>query len=55
MKNKLNIGDAVPNGTVRDLALFADHVEYLVEQTDGTASWLHEDKLKPKSKTSNLE
>jgi hypothetical protein len=52
----LKIGDAVAQGIVQAIAPFADHVEYLVQQTDGTASWLHENKivpLKPETTTLN--
>jgi hypothetical protein len=34
-------------GVVKESATFTDHVEHLVQFADGTASWIHEDKLSP--------
>lgn len=51
MKSKFSKGDAVTTniepGTVKEVAPFADHFEYLVEFKDQTASWIHEQYLKP--------
>ena len=49
MNPKYKITDAVKTpmgaGIITDLAKFSDHVEYLVELPDKTASWFHESKL----------
>lgn len=49
MNPKYKITDAVKTptgaGVIINVATFADHVEYLVELPDKTASWIHEAKL----------
>jgi hypothetical protein len=49
MKLKFQIGATVKTptatGVVTNAAEFADHIEYLVELPDKTASWIHEEKL----------
>jgi hypothetical protein len=40
----------VAAGTVKQVAPFPDHFEYLVEFPDKTASWIDESILKPTSK-----
>jgi hypothetical protein len=48
-KTKFNLKDSVRTvvntGIVSDVAPFADHTEYLVEWTDKTATWIHEQHL----------
>lgn len=50
-KTTFNVGDQVttPTSTGKIIAFapFADHLEFLVEFLDATATWYHEDALKP--------
>ncbi len=50
-KIKFEVGQSVATatapGVIKQLALFADHCEYLVEFPDKTATWIHENNLKP--------
>lgn len=47
------VKSATHSGVVWEVCTHADHVEYLVAQTDGTASWIHEDKLSHIQKSTN--
>ena len=51
MKNKFAKNEPVKTetawGLVTASATFPSHTEYLVEFPDGTASWIHEEKLSP--------
>lgn len=50
-KPQFHPGDPVQSetsaGRVVNVSPFPDHVEYLVEFPDGTASWIHEAALRP--------